>query len=40
MTRFDLEPDPVSLRTLLAFASATQRIGVEIDVGRWFRKPA
>src|SRR5262245_25472399 len=35
MGRFDLEPSSASLRTLLEFATAAQRIGVEIDVGRW-----
>src|SRR5262245_5921417 len=39
MGRFDLEPNPVNLRTLLAFATAAQHIGVEIDVGRWLLRP-
>ncbi len=35
MGRFDLKPDSVSLRTLLEFSAAAQRIGAEIDTGRW-----
>jgi hypothetical protein len=39
MGRFDLAPSSVSLRTLLEFTTAAQRIGVEIDVGRWLIRP-